>query len=84
MQTAIGNVNARLRGFTYPKNLASDVNQYPHGQTQFNEKTVTIVCSSLIDHILRQALTLSLIGQTENFYKGWAKQVTSGYLDLVV
>jgi uncharacterized Zn finger protein (UPF0148 family) len=58
MQTTLGNVNARFRGFTYPKNLASDVNQYPHGQTQFNDKTV-IVCSSLIEHIVRQALTLS-------------------------
>jgi phage major head subunit gpT-like protein len=84
MQTTLGTVNARFRQFIYPKNLLDDVNQYPHGQTEFNSDTVVIVCSSLIDHILRQALTLSLIGQTENFYKGFARQITSGYLDGVV
>jgi phage major head subunit gpT-like protein len=84
MQTTLGTVNARLRSFTYPKSLPSDINQYPHGQQQFSSDTVLIVCSTLIDHILRQALTLSLIGQTENFYKGFATQVTSGYLDDVV
>ncbi len=84
MQTTLGTVNARFRGFTYPKNLASDVNQYPQGQIEFNDKNVMLVCSSLIDHIVRQALTLSLIAQTENFYRNWARQVTSGYLDAVI
>ncbi len=84
MQTTLGTVNARLRGFTYPKNQNDDINQYPWGQTQFTKDTVIIVCSTLIDHILRQALTLSLISQTENYYVNWATQITSGYLDAIV
>ncbi|HEV8059813.1 MAG TPA: Mu-like prophage major head subunit gpT family protein, partial [Gemmataceae bacterium] len=76
VQTTIGTVNARFRQFTYPKNLPSDPNMYPHGQTTFTDKTVTIVCSSLIDHLVRQALTLSLIATTDNPWKSWAKQIT--------
>ena len=81
VQTTIGDVNARFRGFTYPKSLPTDVSQYPHGQTKFTDKTLVVVCSTLIDHLVRQALTLSLIGSTENPYKGFAEQITSGYLD---
>jgi len=84
MQTALGTVNARFRQFTFPKNLATDQNYYPHGQTKFTDKTLLIVCSTLIEHIARQALTLSLIGQTENYYKGFADLACSGYLDGVV
>jgi len=83
VQTTLGNVNARLRQFTYPKNRPDDPAYYPHGQTSFSDKTLTIVCSSLIDHLVRQALTLSLIATTDNPYKGFARQITSGYLDLV-
>ena len=81
VQTALGTINARFRQFTYPKNLPSDQNYYPHGQTKFTDKTALIICSSLIEHIVRQALTLSLIGQTENYYKGFADLACSGYLD---
>ncbi len=84
VQTALGTINARLRQFTYPKNLPSDQNYYPHGQTKFSGKTALIVCSSLIEHIVRQALTLSLIGATENYYKDFADLAASGYLDGVV
>lgn len=84
VQTTLGTVNARLRGFTYPKNLASDPNYYPHGQTKFDDKSLLIICSTLIEHIVRQALTLSLIAQTENYYKGFADLACSGYLDAVV
>lgn len=84
MQTTLGSVNKAFRGFTYPKNLPTDVNQYPHGQIQFNKDSVAIVCSTGLDHILRQALTLSLIAQTENYFMNWATQITSGYLDGVV
>jgi len=84
IQTTLGTVNARFRQFIYPKNRASDVNQYPHGQTQFSDKNLVILCSSLIEHIVRQALTLSLIAQTENWFKGFADLICSGYLDGVV
>ena len=84
IQTTLGTVNARLRGFTYPKNLPTDVNQFIHGQTEFTDKNVLIVCSTLIEHIVRQALTLSLIATTENYFRNWAKLVCSGYLDSVV
>ncbi len=83
-QTAIGQANAAFRTFTYPKNLASDKNLYPHGQTVFNTDSVLIVCSSKIEHIVRQALTLSLIATTENWYQNWADLACSGYLDGVV
>ncbi len=84
VQTTLGTVNARFRGFTYPQNLASDPKLYPHGQTVFDDKSMLIVCSTLLEHIVRQALTLSLIAQTENYYKGFAKLAASGYLDGVV
>jgi phage major head subunit gpT-like protein len=81
MQTALGTINARLRSFKYPKSLADDRDQYPHGQKVFSENNVIIVCSTLIEHIARQALTLSLVAQTENYWKGWARLICSGYLD---
>ena len=83
VQTTLGNVNARFRTFTYPKNLTSDPNQYIHGQTVFAEDNTLIVCSTLIEHIVRQALTLSLISTSENWFKGWAKLICSGYLDAI-
>ncbi len=81
VQTTLGTANARLRSFIYPKNLPTDVNQYPHGQMAFTNKNVTIVCSTLIEHIVRQALTLSLIAATENYFRNWADLICSGYLD---
>jgi phage major head subunit gpT-like protein len=84
IQTALGTMNARFRQFTYPKNLASDPNQYVHGQISFTASTLVIVFSSLIEHVVRQALTLSLIANTENYFKGFADLVCSGYLDAVV
>lgn len=84
VQTTLGTVNARFRQFTLPKNRLDDINQYQHGQIKFDESTLTIVCSTLIEHIVRQALTLSLIAQTENYYKGFARLACSGYLDAVV
>lgn len=83
VQTALGTLNARLRGFKYPTNLPSDVAQYPHGQRVFDNKSLLIICSTLIEHIFRQALTLSLIANTENYYKGFADLLCSGYLDSV-
>lgn len=84
IQTTLGSVNAAFRTFTYPKNLPSDVNQYIHGQTKFDDKSLVIVCSTKLEHIVRQALTLSLIAQTENYWKGFAQLICSGYLDAVV
>lgn len=83
MQTTLGNVSARFRSFTYPKNLASDPDQFIHGQKEFKASNVMLVCSNLIEHIVRQTLTLSLIAQTENYWQGWAKLCPSGYLNNV-
>ncbi len=82
--TGLQTLNTTFRQFILPKNQASDPNQYPHGQIKFTDQTLTIACSSGLDQLLRQSLTLSLIAQTENIYKGFANQVTAGYLDLVV
>lgn len=84
VQTTLGNVNAAFRQFLYPKNLPSDIDQYYHGQTAFDDKSLTIISSSKIEHIIRQALTLSLIATTENPYKGFARLISSGYLNSVV
>jgi len=84
LQTALGTVKARFRTFTYPKNLPSDVAQYYHHATTFSDKNLMIVCSSGLEHLLQQCLTLSLIASTENIYRGMAQLVTSGYLDAVV
>ncbi len=81
MLTTIGNANARLRSFTYPKNLASDPSTWIHGLTRFTADTVLIVCSNGIEHLVRQALTLPLIAQTTNPYVGWADYTPSGYLN---
>jgi phage major head subunit gpT-like protein len=83
VQTAFGQINARFRQFKYPTNLPSDVAQYPHNATKFTSSTLTTVCSSLIEHIVRQALTLSLISQTENYYVGFSDLICSGYMDNV-
>ena len=82
--TALQTLSTTFRQFILPKNQASDPNQYPHGQVKFTDQTLSIVCSSGLDQLLRQALTLSLIAQTENIYKGFANQITAGYLDQVV
>ncbi len=84
IQTALGTVKARFRTFTYPKNLPGDVAQYYHHATMFSDANLMIICSSGLEHIITQALTLSLIASTENIYKGMAKLVCSGYLDAVV
>jgi phage major head subunit gpT-like protein len=84
VQTTLGTVNARFRQFVAPKNTAGEANQYIHGQTKFTDKNVLILCSSLIEHIVRQALTLTLIGASENYFKNWASLAPSGYLDAVV
>jgi len=84
MQTTLGTVNSTFKQFTFPKNRPQDKTLYIHGQTQFTDKNVLIANSSKLDHIVRQALTLTLIGASENWFKNWARNVTSGYLDAVV
>lgn len=84
VQTAMGTINARFRSFTYPKNLASDPDVFIHNNKKFTTDTALILCSSLIEHIVRQALTLSLVGATENYFRGFADLEASGYLNNVV
>lgn len=81
MQTALGQVSSRFRSFIYPKNIPSDPDVFIHMSHQFNEKTTLILCSGGIEHIVRQALHLSLISSTENAYKGFASLAASGYLN---
>jgi phage major head subunit gpT-like protein len=84
MQTALGQVSQRFRSFKVPKNLPTDPNVFIHMNHQFSEKNTLILCSGGIEHIVRQALHLSLVGATENAYKGWASLAASGYLNDVV
>ncbi len=82
--TTLGTVNGRFRQFTYPKNRPSDLTQYAHGQVSFSSSNLLLVCSTLLEHIARQAVSLSLIATTDNYFKGFADVVSSGYLDAVV
>jgi len=84
VQTTLGTVSQRFRSFTYPKNLATDPTIYTHMNHQFNAKNTLILCSGGIEHVVRQALTLSLVSATENPYVGWAALAASGYLNDVV
>jgi phage major head subunit gpT-like protein len=82
--TNIGTVNATFRGFKYPKSFAAEPDQYPHANLAFNSDNLMVLCSTGLEHLYRQAFTLSLISQTENVYKGMATSHVSPYLDGVV
>ena len=84
VQTALGTSKATLRGFTYPKNLGTDVLQYPNEQIRFTTDNTVIVCSTGIEHLLDQAMTLSLVSTTENPYRNMAKLVASARMNTVV
>lgn len=81
IQTDLGKVKATMRGFKYPTNLPTDTPQYPNEQIQFNKSNTAIVCSTKIEHLLNQAMTLSLISSTENPYRDFASLVCSARMD---
>lgn len=80
-QTIIGSIQAQFRTFGLPLTMPTDTVERVHEQTQFNEKNMMFVVSTGLEHIARQALTLSLIANTENIFKGAAELVASGFLD---
>lgn len=81
MQSILGLMESQFRTFQAPKVLMSDTPEYIHEQTEFNESTLVLVCSTPIGNVLRQALSLSLINQTENVFKGFGYQITSAFLN---
>lgn len=81
IQTMLGTVNARFRTFLYPKNLNSDPDVAIHDQFVFNKDSALIVCSTGIEHIVRQALTMSLVGASENYFVAWADLAASYYMN---
>lgn len=83
IQTTLGAVEAQFRSFYIPINIPSDTPEYVHEQTEFSEKSILTVCSPKLFHILRQALTLSLINNTENVYKGWSQLMPTNFLNTV-
>lgn len=83
IQTTLGSVEAQFRSFKVPLNLAGDTPEYLHEQTEFSEKTVLTACSPKLFHIMRQALTLSLINNTENVFKGWSQLLPTNFLNTV-
>jgi len=85
MQTLLGQIEARFRGFTLPRNLGGDEPEFVHEQTDFNTQTCTLVCSTALAHILRQVLNQDIVvasgtAQT-NVYKGFANLMVSAYLN---
>lgn len=83
VQTALGAVTQRFRSFKYPKNLSTDPDVFIHMQHTFTEKSTLILASGGLEHLVRQALTLSLISTTENPYRGFASLAACGYLNSV-
>lgn len=85
LQTELGNIENRFRTFTLPTALSSDTAEYIHEQIEFNASNLTLVCSSTLANPMRQILTQDTIVQSgaavTNIYKGFAKLVTTGYLN---
>ena len=83
LQTALGTISSRFRTFLYPTNLPTDPPVAIHNNLQWSVSNALLLCDGGIEHIVRQALTLSLISTTENVYKGMADFATSYYLSTV-
>src|SRR5262249_54622693 len=83
MQTTLGSVEQQFRTFQLPTNIATDPIEYAHEQIEFSKDNTLIICSNKIGHLVRQALSLSLISNTENPWVGWARYATSSYLNTI-
>lgn len=81
MQQIFGLISAQFRSYAMPIVLPTDTPEYIHEQTKFSASNLLLVVSANIEHITQQALTLSLIGATDNAYKGWADFTATNFLN---
>lgn len=83
MQTILGNMSARFRGFYLKSSTTEEQREYVHEQHVFDESTMYALCSTGIEHIVRQALTMDYVNNASNPYRGFAKFHCSGLLDVI-
>lgn len=81
MQQVFGLVSAQFRSFALPIVLPTDVPEFVHEQVTWSANNLLFAVSAGIEHITHQALTLSLIGATDNAYKGFADLVATNFLN---
>lgn len=81
MQQIFGLISAQFRSYALPISLATDTPEYIHEQVEFNKDNLLLIVSAGIEHIVRQALTLTLISTTENVWVGWADYVATNFLN---
>lgn len=83
MQTILGNISARMRGFKLKATTTEEQAEYVHEQHTFDESTMYILSSTGIEHIVRQTLTMDYVNNASNPYRGFAKFHCSGLLDTI-
>lgn len=83
MQTYLGAISGRFRGFTLKSTTSEEQPEYVHDQAQFNEKTMYLLTSTGIEHIVRQCVSMDYVNNASNPYKGFAKFHCSGLLDSI-
>jgi len=83
MQTILGNISARMRGFKLKATSSEEQAEYVHEQHVFDESTMYLLCSTGIEHIVRQCVTMDYVNNASNPYRGFAKFHCSGLLDTI-
>lgn len=83
MQTYLGAISGRFRGFTLKATTSEEQAEYVHDQAVFNEKTMYFLCSSGIEHIVRQTLSMDYVNNATNPYQKYGRFSCSGLLDVI-
>lgn len=83
LQGTLGDISARFRGFKLPAGSSEEEAEYVHEQTEFNSSNMHLMCSTGIEHIVRQTVSLDYVNNATNPYKDWATFTCSGLLDTI-
>lgn len=83
MQTALGAISARFRGFTLKTATSEEQSEYVHEQHEFNSSTMMLLCSTGIEHIVRQTMSMDYVNNASNPYQNFAGYMCSGLLDSI-
>lgn len=83
LQTTLGKVSARFRGFKLATGSTEEQPEYVHEQSEFNATTMHLLCSTGIEHIVRQCMTMDYVNNASNPYQNFATFQASGLLDTV-
>lgn len=85
IQEAFAAFETALRGFSLPKNLASDTAEYPNEQLEFNANNILWCCSTGIANQVRTVLQSDTIvsgsAAVTNIYKGFGSLCVSALLN---